>query len=404
MAIQHNLPFYYRNTDPGANNTGITSKLYQWDEAGNKPQEISDGLAKMAPRTEPGHYILWSDTTTLGYDNIENAPIYFSDGGSGDNKILQIINHVRNRLDLSLFSDATSAKAWAASDGRVYVGNNITNLNTASEAYIENNPVTVASDYADYTGDFWSPSGGGSFTADFTLNYKLDIGLDTTRFHNGLRRGYIGTENGAMIFDYWTKDWQYIPTDTSISPIFQGARGSETLDPKLIFNYDYSTAENPRTWSTWGGGTGGYSNPPAFTNLGGAAGGELGRGMTIAFSPNDINGSSKTAQLSSIGIGDIIKIKTHLNGVKYFLATAEIEAHDISAAYGGGSNFDEAYTFYNLGGLIAISSMSGDSNPLSVRSGNAMTISVMHDDDFASLSDWISKYNLFREKYPNFLS
>ena len=404
MAIQNDLPFYYRATNPGGPNEALTSKLYQWDETTNRPVEVAAGKAKMAPRTGTDEWILWSDTTTLGYDDRTEAPIYFSDGGQGNDKRLQIINHARNRMGLSLIGNITDGIAWATNEAKVYITTNISIVNTDAEDYIADNPVTVPTNYADYTGDFWTPTGGGTFTADFTLNYKLDVGPNTERFHNGLPRGYVGTENGAMTFHYWNKNWQYIPTETSISPLYQGSRGSETLDPKLIFNYDYSTAQQPRTWTVWGGGTGGYANPPAFVNLGGVDGGEMGRLMSMDFGGTDVNGNDKSAQLSSIGIGDIVKIQTHLGGVKYFLSTNDMEEHVFSGTYGGGTNFDQGYVLYRLVSLIAISPMSGNSNPLPVRSGNAMTISVMQDSQIAALTDWPAKYDAFRAKYPNLLS
>jgi len=404
MAIQNDLPFYYRATNPGGPNEQLTSKLYQWDETTNRPVEVAAGKAKMTPRTGTDEWILWTDTTTLGYDDRTEAPIYFSDGGQGNDKRLQIINHARNRMGLSLLGNITDGITWATNEAKVYITTNISIVNTDSEDYIADNPVTIPTDYANYTGDFWTPSGGGTFTANFSLNYKLDIGPNTERFHNGLRRGYVGTENGAMSFHYWNKNWQYAPTNSSISPLYQGTRGSETLDPKAIFNYDYSTAQQPRTWTVWGGGTGGYANPPAFVNLGGVSGGEMGRSITMDFGGKDVNGNDKSAQLLSIGIGDIVKIQTHLDGIKYFLCTNDIETHVISATYGGGDNFDEAYTLYRLTGLIAISPMSGNANPLPVRSGNDMTISVMHDSQISALTDWIAKYDAFRAKYPNLLS
>ena len=404
MAINNNLPFYYRATNPGGPNEALTSKLYQWDETTNRPVEVADGKAKMTPRTGTDEWILWSDTTTLGYSDRTEAPIYFSDGGQGNAKRLQIINHARNRMGLSLLNNITEGITWATNEAKVYITTNISIVNTDSEDYIADNPVTIASDYANYTGDFWTPSGGGTFSAEFTLNYKLDVGPNTERFHNGLRRGYVGTENGAMTFHYWNKNWQYIPTNTSISPLYQGSRGSETLDPKLIFNYDYSTAQQPRTWTTWGGGTGGYSNNSAFINLGGVDGGEMGRKMNIDLGGNDVNGNNKSTQILSIRLGDIVKIQTHLGGVKYFLATNDGHSNDISATYGGGPNFDQPYTLYRLIGLIAISPMSGNSNPLPVRAGNAMTISVMRDSEIPATGTFSERYNIFREKYAHLLS
>ena len=118
-----NMPFFYKSSNPGLAQVGeVASKLFQWDGTTNKPSEVSQGKAFMAPEEIEGEYIIWSDTYTLGYTSEADAsPIFFSDGGQGGAKILQIINTVAFRLGLDVFEDLTAAMTWAASEGRIYV-------------------------------------------------------------------------------------------------------------------------------------------------------------------------------------------------------------------------------------------------------------------------------------------
>lgn len=118
-----NMPFFYKSSNPGLAQVGeVASKLFQWDGTTNKPSEVSQGKAFMAPEEIEGEYIIWSDTYTLGYTSeADAAPIFFSDGGQGGAKILQMINSVAFRLGVNLFEDLTAAMAWAASEGRIYV-------------------------------------------------------------------------------------------------------------------------------------------------------------------------------------------------------------------------------------------------------------------------------------------
>lgn len=385
MAIDNKLPFYFKDTNPGANNTALTSRLYQWDETSNAPVEVLDGKAKMSPRTESTEWILWTDTTTLGYADRLEAPIYFSDGGQGNAKRLQIINHVKYKMGLAMEDNLSSAITWAQNEDKVYISTNVTIVNTDSETEISNDPVVIPAGFENYTGHYWTKDGGANFLTDAYALLKLDVGPDTQQFHNGLRRGYIGTEDGAAMFDYWTKDWQYTPSSTSISPIFQGTRGNETFDLKGIFNYDYSTVDNPRTWTTWGGGTGGYSNPAAFTNLGGEAGGELGRVFTLTMGLTNRQGNALlqgstnyNPSASDLYPGMVVKMDIPaFNNVKYFLLTS-VSIDNIDAAYGGGPNYDQAYTIARLG-LIAISNLAGTTTPISVRTGYNMNISFMRN-------------------------
>lgn len=123
MNPNKNMPFFYKSSNPGLAEIGeVASKLFQWDGNNNMPTEVSQGKAFMAPQEIEGEYVIWSDTYTLGYTSeLDSAPIFFSDGGQGGEKILRIINSVANRLGVAMFDDLASAMTWAASESRIYV-------------------------------------------------------------------------------------------------------------------------------------------------------------------------------------------------------------------------------------------------------------------------------------------
>lgn len=123
MEAHNRKPLYFRSEDPlVAHVDEIASKLFQWDETVSKPLEVGQGKSWMPPLETEGEYIVWSDTHTLGYEAEGVAgPIFFSDGGLGDAKILQIINAVAYRLGESMFNDVAAAKAWALTETRIYV-------------------------------------------------------------------------------------------------------------------------------------------------------------------------------------------------------------------------------------------------------------------------------------------
>lgn len=123
MEAHNRKPLYFRSEDPlVAHVDEIASKLFQWDETVSKPLEVGQGKSWMPPQEIEGEYIVWSDTHTLGYEAEGVAgPIFFSDGGLGDAKILQIINAVAYRLGESMFNDVAAAKAWALTENRIYV-------------------------------------------------------------------------------------------------------------------------------------------------------------------------------------------------------------------------------------------------------------------------------------------
>jgi len=125
MEAHNRKPLYYRSTNPNLPQVGeVTTTLFQWDETLQAPIEVQNSISKMPPEDIVGDYILWSDTYTLGYTNeLEAAPIFFTNGGVGDDKIIDVINHAANRLGLgqTAFTDLESAKAWALTEVRIYV-------------------------------------------------------------------------------------------------------------------------------------------------------------------------------------------------------------------------------------------------------------------------------------------
>lgn len=127
-------PLYYRSSNPGLPGvTAKSNKLFEWDGTGSMPAEIANGKAFMPTEPISGEYLIMSDTYTLGYTNeADAAPIFFSDGGAGDAKILEIINSVANRLGVAHFTDVIAAKAWASSALQLAVGSGSTGGSTGS--------------------------------------------------------------------------------------------------------------------------------------------------------------------------------------------------------------------------------------------------------------------------------
>lgn len=140
MAFNFKLPFFYKSVNPNIPQVAqAAEKLYQWDGSTNKPQEIINSKSAMPPLEITGQYAIWSDTFTLGYTNEDSAsPIYFSDGGQGDDKILKMINAVAYRLGQSRFNDVNVAKAWALTEDRIYVLDDSTNAPTVCDPNITN--------------------------------------------------------------------------------------------------------------------------------------------------------------------------------------------------------------------------------------------------------------------------
>ena len=133
MATHHNRkPVYQRESSPlDINVTDLASHVYQWKETGIKPSDVAPENAWMPPFENSGDIVIWSDANTLGYPAIPNAPMFWSDGGLGQAKILQIINHVANRKSSISFSDYSEAVTWVLNQTDVY-----TNLTASILEYI----------------------------------------------------------------------------------------------------------------------------------------------------------------------------------------------------------------------------------------------------------------------------
>jgi hypothetical protein len=140
MNPHNRKPLYYRSANPNLPQVGeIASKLFQWDETSDTPVEVSAGEAFMPPMDIVGDYILWGDSYTLGYSNEADAgPIFFSDNGAGDVKILQIINTASYRLNGTVFNDVASAKAWALTEPRIYVEDDSANAPLVCDPSVTN--------------------------------------------------------------------------------------------------------------------------------------------------------------------------------------------------------------------------------------------------------------------------
>ena len=123
MPTPHNRkPLYYRSSNPGVSEvSAIAGSVYQWDETGSIPVEIQNNKGVMPPAEISGETTIWSDSYTLGYTSqAQAAPMFWSDGGAGDAKVLELINHFAGRLSQPLFSDLVAAKAWAESASGIY--------------------------------------------------------------------------------------------------------------------------------------------------------------------------------------------------------------------------------------------------------------------------------------------
>lgn len=123
MANPHNRkPVYFRSSNPGLGNVDeIASKVFQFDETGSKPSEVLTGAAVMPPIQALNEIMVWSDSNTLGYAGIADAPMFWGDGGAQDNdKILQMINHVAGRKSGLQFYDLSLATDWILSQDDIY--------------------------------------------------------------------------------------------------------------------------------------------------------------------------------------------------------------------------------------------------------------------------------------------
>ena len=115
-------PLYFRSSNPGLGSVNAkANKLYEWDGTGAMPAELTLGKGAMPPAEISGETTIWSDSFTLGYTNEADAhPMFWSDGGAGDAKVLEMINHFAGRLGQPLFSDVVAAKVWAETAAGLY--------------------------------------------------------------------------------------------------------------------------------------------------------------------------------------------------------------------------------------------------------------------------------------------
>ena len=122
MANPHNRkPVYFRSANPGLGNVDeIASKIFQFDETGSKPSEVLTGAAVMPPQEALNEILVWSDSNTLGYTGIPNAPMFWGDGGVGGEKILQMINHVAGRKSSLQFYEIEPATTWILDQSDIY--------------------------------------------------------------------------------------------------------------------------------------------------------------------------------------------------------------------------------------------------------------------------------------------
>jgi hypothetical protein len=122
MANPHNRkPIYYRASNPGLGNVDqIASKVFQFDETGSQPAEVLTGTAVMPPQETLNEIMVWSDSNTLNYAGIADAPMFWGDGGVGGEKILQMINHVAGRKSGLQFYEIEPATDWILAQNDIY--------------------------------------------------------------------------------------------------------------------------------------------------------------------------------------------------------------------------------------------------------------------------------------------
>lgn len=220
MPTHHNRkPVYQKATSPGdVNVTDLADHVFQWNEAGSKPVEVQMGLtAWMPPIENPGDIVVWSDSNTLGYGFIPNAPMFWSDGGAGQTKILQMINHVAGRKSGLSFSDYNTAVAWILDQTDIYT--NLTNTLQVILAAGGNQTLTINNNTTRplvRIGLEGGPGGGKYFTPEYpdgSINHTevdwLPIPPGGSIKFYGLSaytgHGYVGTGTTAKITidAYW---------------------------------------------------------------------------------------------------------------------------------------------------------------------------------------------------------
>lgn len=221
MAAHHNRkPVYYRDNSPNdVNVNDIKDHIYQWYETGNRPTEVENGLAWMPPMENNGDTLVWSDSNTLGYNFIPNAPMFWSDGGVGGEKILQMINHCSNRKSDIQFNDLESGISWILNQSDIY-----TNLGVSTPANPATGQVTISlynwNDYANapsLLGFVVNGDGYGTARNGFSLGPTaswLPVAAGSSSVAGNFNITPMGSVEVLMYMDYflgspWT-GWHHI--------------------------------------------------------------------------------------------------------------------------------------------------------------------------------------------------
>ena len=239
MEAHNRKPVYYRSTNPNVPQVGeVTITLFQWDETLQMPIEVQNSISSMPPEEVQGSYVIWSDTYTLGYTSeLDAAPIFFSNGSVGDDKILSVINHVANRLGLgqTAFTDLATAKAWADGEVRIYVQEDNTAPTTSSgiisSGLIAHLDVSNTSSYSG-TGTVWTDLTGNGHNGIVTGSYNSSIASgvfefdtqgESIEFSQPITKSELSlTVNSEITYQAWV----YVPQHTAQSTLF--GKGTQT--------------------------------------------------------------------------------------------------------------------------------------------------------------------------------
>ena len=300
-------PLYFRSSNPGLGNVAAkANKLFEWDGTGSMPAELVAGKGVMPPQATEGETVIWADSFTLGYtDEANAAPVFFSDGGAGDVKVLEMINHIAGRLDQALFSDLAAAKAWISATNGVYFDEGTGavpaglqwNLNTTTNGsgqHIYTNGYTVF----DTNPETWTPS--QNFFRFATT--ALDGTYNLTAFQN-LSNGYIkvaiDASNYAIYQVTYTSTNNYVynngtgeTVNLTINSVVETV-GSRPAQGNGSVNPVYATITMGATLAAL---TGGGSGSPSVINL--AQGGATQHDLSI------INDTNQTINRLNIGSGE----------------------------------------------------------------------------------------------------
>lgn len=221
MAHNKEYSLYYKSTNPNLPQvTSLVDQLHQWDGSSSMPPEIFRSEGAMPPSWTKGDYIVWSDTYTLGYtDEANAAPIYYTDLGLGDARILRVINHVAKRVGVSAFSNVVDAKTWAQNHPKIYVAvaaedngdvctlYEITTTTTSTISYIPcGSPTdtveTITVLQAINGGSAVDFSGNQSYPAIQPVNLGQSVGTTTMNFQAyNVPDRFVIHYNGAIALD-----------------------------------------------------------------------------------------------------------------------------------------------------------------------------------------------------------